>query len=369
MRKPLLLFATLFLLSPSSSFAAPTPQTAHARLYCLSIRFSQGTSGFGSTLDLTTLEHPALPNGELAPVAGDYSHAAGFILDFVGFPEPLPGGLAVEIPRNLDANQNGYADFFEVSQNLPRTITSGVFQAAGNESGTITAAWTRPQGSHTGTCTLSIVSSSFGSLGEFQHSFELIEYTGPLAYTPQIEEISGHLNLTRTGNPTETLTGPFHFEKSPHNPHDELLLTAGSWTNALDEPYLYFTDLFTRYETNYFGFVEFLDGYKPTPQEDYWLWGLSIDDPNDTNTNGIPDFSDTPEPPAQTLSLSVSFANNSLLLTVTGPVGHTVQLHESSSLPATFWNTKLSITLTNNPQIIPLPLPTNNHTFWRTALP
>src|SRR5712671_6849073 len=110
--KKLLVLAAGFLLSLPSHAA----QTAQARIYCLSLRFQQGTDQIGSTLDLTTIA-PSI-NGELAPTFDTPMHYSGFALDSLFFDGPIEGTLYVNVPLAGDANQNGFADFFETSQGI-----------------------------------------------------------------------------------------------------------------------------------------------------------------------------------------------------------------------------------------------------------
>ena len=128
--------------------------------------------------------------------------------------------------------------------------------------------------------------------------------------------------------------------------------------------------MFTRdpgWPTNYAGVVYFADGDPSTVAPDYQSWTLSIDDTNDANANGIPDFSDDPAlalpPRAPRLSLTPGATN--LWLTISGDTGHTNDIQELDSLMTTNWHTKLSLTLTNDPQTVSLSLPTNQTKFWR----
>ncbi|HEV2327891.1 MAG TPA: hypothetical protein VGY56_03775 [Verrucomicrobiae bacterium] len=95
---------------------------------------------------------------------------------------------------------------------------------------------------------------------------------------------------------------------------------------------------------------------------------LSIDDTNDANANGIPDFSDNPAvalPRVPHLSLARGPTN--LLLTVSGSVSHTNQIQQIGSLSSTNWQTTLSFLLTNDPQMVSLPLPAGTPKFWRVV--
>jgi hypothetical protein len=96
---------------------------------------------------------------------------------------------------------------------------------------------------------------------------------------------------------------------------------------------------------------------------------LSFDDPNDANANGIPDFSDNPASvtPPRAPHLSLALGKTNLLLTISGTVGHTNQIQEIGSLTLTNWQTTLSFLLTNDPQMVSLPLPAGTSKFWRVA--
>jgi hypothetical protein len=357
----ILLLATWSMLPPISQAA----QTARATLFCWSFRFQQGENSLGdSTLDLTTV--PGTPNGELSAWFDVYTHRANFVLDWMGF--PITGQLVLDLPNFADANDNGFDDSFEVSQAISGG-SAGQY-ATGLGGGTITATWSRAAGSSAGTCSLRLVDNMFGDLGTFQHTFEVLEYTGTLAYTPGSNTVSGSLDLT---NATDLLLGPINLVKSTNDPKNELLLQSVFLTNAVQQTFDLFdtTDFFrdTRLVTNYYGGVEFKDGNFNTSQPDYYSWELSIDDLNDTDQDGIPDFSDDPQTlttPRQPL-LSLAPGPGNLLLTISGDVGRLHHVLETADLSSGNWLTNLSLTLTNDPQVITLPLPSGPAGFWRIS--
>ena len=351
----------------------PIAQTAQARLYCLSLRFQQGASDAGNfTLDLSTIAPPSPPNGELAPSFDDPSHSSGFILEDRDLLISVPGVIEVDVPLR-DANQNGFADFFEASQPVSET-TSGRFTTPLDQ-GTVVATWNRVAGFKDGSCVFQLTATNGGMrpLGNFRHGFELIEYKGPLNYTPGTNRLSGTIALTQTGNPANRLGGPLELTKTPPDRFNELDLLPGAWTNAMAQSLSYTNDLFLRdqpVKTNYYGFVDFTDGDPNTPENDYFTWAMSIDDANDSDGDGIPNFSDDPgstsiRPPA--LSLSRSSAN--LLLSISGPAGRLHEIQEVASLTRTNWNTVLSLTLTNDPQVVSLPWTSDAARFWRVRVP
>lgn len=360
-----LIILTTFLLALTPPVQAT--HSAHATMFCWSLRFHQGTGSFDETLDLTTISGGL--NGELSSWYGSHTHRSGFSLDFSGF--PITGTLLLNLPDFQDANGNGFDDSYEVSQGISGT-SAGQYTTAVS-SGTITATWSRPAGSSAGTCVLRLVDSTFGDLGNFRHTFEVLEYTGTLIYTPGASAVSGRLELAQTGNSANTLQGPVAFTKSITNPFDELTLESALLTNAtpqtldLYEPTPIYRDL--ALGTNYYGPVEFNDGDLTTTEEDYYSWEISIDDLNDGDGDGIPDFSDDPSgtAPPRRPQLSLARSPTNLLLSISGDMGRLHHVLESSSLTAGNWTTNVSLTLTNDPQVIALPLPPAGARFWRAT--
>ncbi len=364
MKRFFIFLTAVFLFCPMTNHGS---ETAQARLFCLSLRFQEGTT-YGGTLDMSTIGGPPY-NGELRPYSGR-SWDSGLALDWSGMADN--GVIYVNLPPAVDANGDGFDDFFEVSQGVANAATSGTYSTTTYFSGTLTATWNRAAGSANGACVLNLNDDNWGDLGDFTCPFELLEYTGPLTYTAGSNTVSAAINLTQSGNPAGTLQGPMVFVKSSTNPFNTLTNQPGVWTNAALQTLSFASEVFSRgiptWPTNYAGYVYFADGDPSTAGPDYQLWELSIDDTNDANASGIPDFSDDPAavlPRAPALSLALGTTN--LLLTINGAVGHTNQIQETPSLTPANWQTALSILLTNNPQVVSLPLPSGTTQFWRAA--
>ena len=320
------------------SFTSQAAQTAEARLHAWSLRFSwasaSGTGGLDWELDLTTVN--SVLNGELMldPYETGYSHSSFVDLYDELYETVYAGFLALDTPDAGDANGNGFPDFFEVSQPVNGLVTAGSLQIDElSYLGNVQATWQRDAGSAFGTCVLSLP-EPFSTLHtlNFFHSFQMIEYTGRLTYEPGATRISGRLTLTNNAT-GETLRGPVQFEKSIATPANALTLQSAFLTNALSDVLSLYTNTTVFrddiYPTNYFGTLEFLDGDPGTAEEDYYSWQLSIDDPNDSDQDGIPDFSDTPggiEPRAP--SLTLTRGPGSLRLTISGDVGSTCQVEQ-----------------------------------------
>jgi hypothetical protein len=181
------------------------------------------------------------------------------------------------------------------------------------------------------------------------------------------------VNLTQTDNAGYQMQGPVKFVKTATNRFNELTLQSGNWTNESLQTLTFGNDLYSRdstWPTNYYGYVDFYDPANPAAYYPYGTWILSIDDLNDANHNGVPDFSDDPQvapPRSPKLTLRRDTAN--LWLTISGDVGRVHQIQESLTLPssrtATNWQTVLSVTLTNSSQVVSLPLPLTKARFWQ----
>jgi len=346
-------------------------QTAQARFYCLSLRFQQGSSQSGATLDLTTL--PSSVNGELAPTFfGRPTHFSDFILNDPTEIDLIPGSLDLDTPPPLDANHNGFNDFFEVSQGVPTSVTTGTYQTPVDD-GTVRATWGRSAGSSVGACVIQMTSKQFGQLLAFTHAFELLEYTGPLSYTPGTNRVTGTVDLRQTGAPQNRFVGPVEFVKSGADPYNQLELQAGAWTNALSEWLPFFKDdsyqREVQWPTNYFGYLEFDDGDLSTPEWDFCYWAVSIDDVNDADQDGIPDFSDDPgAAPPRAPTVGVSLTASSVVLSIGGTVGRVHEIQGATSLSLKDWKPVQSVTLGSDPQTVSLTRPAAGEKFWRVRV-
>lgn len=307
-------------------------------------------------------------NGELAALYSTNlpTHGAFFRLDNPLTLDPITGQIAFDQAEPQDLNQNGFDDFFEVSQ--PASGTSrGLFETTVDR-GTVTATWSRAAGSATGTCRLRLTGLEFGQWPEFTHTFELLEYAGNFVYSPGTNTVTGTLNLAQAGTPANTLSGALTLARAATKSFDQLVLLPGSLLNSAGQVMLYDgTGLArdTSTKTNYFGFVTLVDGDLSTQTVDYFDWTLSIDDPNDSNGNGIPDLSDDPFAVEKRPLLRLTMGPSQLLLSISGVSGRTYDLEHAAALNATEWTRRLSIALTNDSQVVILPLPDAATGFWR----
>jgi len=353
--------------------------TAQARLYCLSVKFHQLRNAYGDTMTLTSsgllgdasegeLVMP-FPIGELT-LPGPESYASSLWFYDSYWDEMYSGSLYLSIPWFTDANNNRHPDFFEASQAVNGATSTGNMIVSDPYYGTYTdflnVTWNRPAGSTSGTCTID-TNDDYWLI--FSGTFEILEYTGTLTYTPGTNTTSATVNLTQTGNPSSVVSGPIQFTKSTTDHYNELTNNPGAWPGASLSTLNTFTNhYFSRsldYPTNYAGYIEFTDG-SPWWYQPYGSWALSITDTNDVNHNGYPDFIDDYAglPPARQPELSLTKGDGNLELSIHGDVGHVHEIQATDSLSSPNWQPVQSVTLSIDPQPVTLSLPSGTR-FWR----
>ena len=166
------------------SSAVEAGETANARFWCTSLRFERGYDRDGSRfLDLTTLSSGI--NGELSLdfFNSGYTHSTYLGLTDNTLAETFQGALAMDVPDGGDADNDGFADFFQVDHGVTNLTSQGAYDIDVYGQGSLTATWNRPAGSKDGNCTLNLKINA-GLTFTFVHSFQLLEYTGPLEFTP-----------------------------------------------------------------------------------------------------------------------------------------------------------------------------------------
>lgn len=336
---------------------------AQVRMCCLSLRFQRlKDRSLGYDLDLSTFVYGV--NGELAPgFVTTYTHGAkASLLDEIMW-DPDEGLIGINLPAT-DADQNGIADFFEVEKGVDLQ-TSGAYSIDFWGSGAVNATWRRAAGQKDGECWLKM------SYFTFYGYFELLEFTGPLSYTPGSSTVTGMVHLTQTMNPEVTMGGPVSWVKVETNRFNLLLLQPGEWTNVWDQT-LPFLDAQSRRSgsrpANYDGYFEFEDFDPGSPYDpDFCYWILRVTDLNDANHNGIPDFSDDPGgAPLRAPSLALTRNGGQLLLSIAGEVGHVHRVEEALTLAPPDWREISVFSLTSDPQTILIPAPSGTR-FWRVV--
>ena len=360
-------------------FVAGASELAQATMYGLSIRVFQAQNGAGDLVKLNSsggtpdgdfeLQPLQLPDVELS-LPGVNSYGTGMWIYDSYFKYWSSGTIYLNPPDFTDTNNNKFPDFFEVSLGVKGGTANGSYtyydpQLFDNYSGNISVIWNRPAGSKNGTCVMTFSDPYWGT---FYGTFEILEYKGTLAYTPGAASVTGSLNLAQTGS-NNTYQGSLIFVKSDTNRFNSLILQAGTLTNISSQASYFTNHYFFRdagWPTNYAGYVQFdNDGDQNSPFP-WAVWVLSINDTNDANHNGIPDFSDDPgAPPAPRpplLSLLPTATN--LLLTIHGDTGHTHTIQQSASLASGSWQLLSAFVLTNDPTVVPIAT-SGSAGFWK----
>jgi hypothetical protein len=346
------------------------------RLFFLSIRVEPGVSeelGLERTLEFSTTDFAA-PNHELfTTLQDDYTHASFFRLNGPEFTEPLLGEIIVNAPEGLDDNTNGIPDFYEVSAEIPATPATGLWdsEVAGGEARLV---WQRSADQHRGTVKIQLTSDEFGTLPEFTHAFEIIEYGATFEYERRNEQAIGLLQARRAGRDTATLTGPFVTTREPTNRLDQFLIGESDLINEAGQIVRVSIGDVERdadYRMDYFGAVAFWDGDPATPAVDYELYFIGFDDPNDSDEDGIPDLTDDLGPPPAPPSLEIARDAAGFRLTLRGEVGTTYTLQRSSAAEpeADLWVDEQQVTLTTTNEVLILPAATAPARYWRLRWP
>jgi len=348
-------------------FASGATNNASVRLACLSIRLLPASArqfGWDYTMEFTTgPSADATPNNELAVVNDPSLPDHGSLYRFYdpSFPDPLVGEFYLNTPPFSDQNQDGFDDFFEPSQGVTNETTAGVIYDFTGSEGQVTALWNRPANSRTGTCRITLNTAWAANLS-FTHRFELLEFTGSLAYTIAGTNANGFLQLAETDHNTNTVAGAVSLIRTNT---DFLLLSAGAWSNALEQSFGYLADSgLGRQGTNYLEFVQFTEGNPSDGGNDYLYWVMLIGDANDANGNGIPDLSD-PEVARRQPVLALSLAGDQLLLRVSGDLPMAYDLQQIGALTQTNWTIFRSLSLTQDPQVVTIPRPVAGAGYWR----
>ena len=387
MKLKLYLLTSLLSLTLNSASAA---QIASVRLYCLSADVRHGVDQYGDTIDFnyTGLTEDTNEFAPWWPTTGMYyditlpdfdNHGSGLTI-YDGFEKYScwGGSLTVSIPQT-DANGNRFPDFFEVARGINYT-TSGTYyfydwKYGFSDYGQVSSAvWTRNPGSVSGSYAFTFYDQSLSDpyyWGTFRGTFRILEYTGTLTYTPGSNVVSGTINLVQTGDPTHTWQGPISFTKLDSDRFNSLTNQPGIWTDAHGLSCNFTNHYFFRdpaYPTNYAGYIEFDDDADVSTIHPWATWVLSITDTNDVNHDGIPDFSDDPSllPPPRRPYISLARNSTNLLFTIHGDVNHLHQIQQCPAINSSNWQNLTSVSLTNDPQVVPVAFPAGR-TFYRVV--
>lgn len=343
---------------------------ANGRMYCASVRINAGFDVNNQyELALTTIN--SLKNGELAPDwDGGPSHYSYVVLTDRWLDTEDVAEVHLDLPPYQDANDNGYTDFFESSQAISGT-SSGTYDFDFLGSGIVQVTWNRAAGSSIGSCTIRLKPNAYTTWITTTHTFEILEWTGKISYVAAESGVSATVHWSQTDSPDITVDGSFLLTRNSTNAFDELDVEDGVWTNMTTmAEYSFFPTTLYRESTaptNYYGWIDFVDGSPTSSEDDYFSWILSIDDANDSDKDGVPDFSDDPFTQPLAPSLKIAPAKGGFQLSVTGENGRTYVVESCPTLGAG-WTPATNVLMTNQSQSVLLPLPQGQTLFWRVKV-
>jgi hypothetical protein len=340
---------------------------ANGRMYCASVRINPGYD-INNQYELALTTISSSKNGELAPDwDGGPSHSTYMVLTDKLLDGEDVAFVEMDLPPYQDADNNGYTDFFETAQAISGT-SSGTYDFDFLGSGIVQVTWNRAAGSSIGSCTIRLKPNAYTTWITTTHTFEILEWTGKISYAAAESGVNATVHWSQTDSPDITVDGSFSFTRNSINVFDVLDVEEGVWTNlATMAEYSFFpTTLYreTDWPTNYYGWVDFVDGTPSSSENDYFSWMLSIDDSNDSDKDGIPDFSDDPFIQPLAPSLRITPQKGGFQLSISGESGRTYIVENCPTLGAG-WTAATNVVMTNQAQSVQLPLPQGSTAFWR----
>lgn len=367
MKKGILIVAALI---SAITTAAADPQPLRLRLVCYSIFFHPApmrvTGGIVHTHEVSSQGRFTKPyDGELAlaPPEIPASHWGAFIFEDGQVFEDFPFNVTVDLPGG-DTDGTGVPDLVEFGPAASGT-TIGDYEDVDGGVGVFQAVWSKPANSHTGTCKITY---DFTNPQFFQHTIEILNYEGTIAsLTADGTNLHAQVTLNRSGVEGESLTGEVSFTLD----NGVLKLTSTSLMHSSGNPFVWTNpDELIPEGKELYQFLTVTDGTPGEGYENFHDWLFSLVDPNDFDSDGIPDLID---PPSVTNPTEPRFEiirnGDGIRLLIHGDIGRTYTLEDAASLATPIqWTHPTAVTLGADPHIIDLSAPTAP-TFWRMRFP
>lgn len=261
-------------------------------------------------------------SGEIRPIGN-----GAFATDYISYSSiygALEHGFIVGNYPTTDNDANGVPDFLQLEN-------AGGF--------TITASQTAVYPTRlTASLTLSVTRSAGQVLGTYSYYYPSTGRSGSSSWS--IAHIGGTCSYTRgqpnpltlalsTASFTGVVTTGSGSSTSTVNSLNQVTLP-GLTVNWLDgkTTTTALPSVLSRTGNRYRGPLTIVDGLSETSWPDFTQWMLEVTDNNDSNGNGIPDWSDTPNNPL----LGVAYAADSKTLVLTGQPSHQYTAYYSTNL-------------------------------------
>ena len=202
-----------------------------------------------------------------------------------------------------DANGNGIDDVCEKSQSVNISIT-GNWYSCDHDSGGISGSVYRSADSQYGSYTLVITDTDAGAV-PLSGCYYVLTLAGTVTYAPVDKTVSITYTVTsNTQDSSETLNSTYEIV------NENTVTVAGAVVSGVTFP----TMTFTRNGTLYTAEVTLpgTGGDPDTYWQDYEKWRFVIQDTNDMDGDGIPDFSDATDDTQYTITASVEGAHGTV---------------------------------------------------------
>jgi hypothetical protein len=204
--------------------------TATVQLFCTSVRVEKGQAElFGQVffeMEFSSYFNWWNANGEFYNLFSESppTHESGlYLTDYATSFPVAEGAISVSVPENLDVDEDGVPDFYQVKRGINVQLGGGSFvlfdpQAPSQpaDSGSVTTHWVRSAGQHRGQCTLTLDGTSVITAPmDFVHPFEILEYRGTYTYVPtNSPTVAGDIEVRQTGNTARRFQGPMPVEST-----------------------------------------------------------------------------------------------------------------------------------------------------------
>ena len=272
-------------------------KTASIKAYGLHAFLDAGISSLGGTLYYTTFDGlNSWPLNDSGYISGELKRSSAgsstFVTDYLAadyYGVYEYGSVSLNFPTT-DSDFNGVPDWLQKNMSVNAAVTGNsqlhyVSQGFLSANANISGKFTRSSGLSSGNYNLTYNISGLGS-GTATGVWYVGFYEGTIEYDETTYSIDAK-TLNAEGR-SVSATGTSEFSINDLNN-----LNIGVINLTIDgEKVQLQAGTLARSGTVYSGFAKAIDGNPATSWADYVDWYLEIEDPNDTDSDGVPDFTD-----------------------------------------------------------------------------